>query len=518
MSSPSLETSQLGWAGSLTETKRSSSYWQILSSSLLIGGSSLVTACVSIVRNKIVAVFLGPAGVGLMGVLGSMTSLVWTLAAMGITTSGVREIAEAAGSGDQIRMARTATTLRQVVVRLGGLGALLLAVFSVPVSRVTFGDSDHAITIVVLSLVILASAVNEGQLARLQGFRRIGDLARASVASAALTLALTVPAVYVWREDAVVPLLVLASLGGVVSSWWYARRIPIAQISMKWREAMTEARPWLRLGLASMSSAVLAAAIAYVVRIVIARQLGFEAAGIFQAATTLSSVYCGFILSAMAADFLPRLSAVAEDDATCNRLVNEQVEVGLLLALPGICGTLAFSPLIVQLLYSPQFEPATDVLRWQVIGTLLRVASWPMGYMLLAKGRARLYFWTELSYNLLYLALIWIGVSLWGLPGAGIAFFGLYVYYCALMCVVTRRLSGFTWSPANRRLTVIAIPAVVCVFVSPMILSGPWQFIAAGAVTALAGLSSFRSLLMLPGNHGIRQALLDRLPQFARRT
>ena len=77
---------------------------------------------------------------------------------------------------------------------------------------------------------------------------------------------------------------------------------------------MEESRPLLRLGLATMSAAVMAAAIAYVVRVTIARHLGVEAAGVYHAATTLSAVYCGFILSAMGADLLPRVSSVATDD------------------------------------------------------------------------------------------------------------------------------------------------------------------------------------------------------------
>jgi len=94
------------------------SYGQILNSSVLIGGSSLLTNLAAILRNKFVAVFLGPAGIGLMGLLGSMTSMVGTLAGLGVTTSGVREIAEASGAGDHVRVARTVTTLRRIMLRL----------------------------------------------------------------------------------------------------------------------------------------------------------------------------------------------------------------------------------------------------------------------------------------------------------------------------------------------------------------------------------------------------------------
>jgi enterobacterial common antigen flippase len=475
------------------------SYRQIVSSSVLIGGSSLFTILATMLRTKLVAVILGPAGMGLIGLFSSITTVAGTLTGMGIATSGARQIAEATGAGEELRVARTVTAMRWIVVRLGVLGSVLLAIFSVPVSRATFATADFAAQVALLSAVIAVGAIADGQTALLQGLRRIGDMSRVAILGTAVSTVLTVPVLYFWRQDAVVPLLLVTSGAGLFASWWYARRVSIPPVSMKWRDAWAEVKPLLRLGLAAMSAALMAAAIAYVVRVEVVTFLGLEAAGIFQAATAMSSVYCGFILTTMGADFLPRISSVGNDDAQCNRLVNEQAEVGLLLAFPGICATLTFAPLIVPILYSGQFGPAADVLRWQVLGVFLRVASWPLGYLLLAKGKARLYFWTEASYNVLYAGLIWICVRRWGLPGAGIAFFGLYIYYTCLMCVVTRKLSGFAWSAANRRFSTIAVPTVAFVFLCPTVFPAPWHVFAATAATALAGVYARRTLLSLPG-------------------
>lgn len=477
----------------------------------MIGGSSLVVVLLTMLRTKVIALFLGPAGIGLMGLFSSMAGLVGTLTGMGVPTSGVRQIAEAAGAADEIRIARTVAAVRWIVIRLGLLWAALLAAFCVPMSYVTFGTADLAVQIALLSGVVAAGAIADGQTALLQGLRRIGDVAKVAILGTAASVVLTVPVVYFWRQDAVVALLLAASGAGLASSWWYARRVPLAHVSMTWRDALVEARPLVRLGLAAMSAALMVAAIAYVVRVVVVRYLGLEAAGIFQAATVVSSVYCGFILSAMGADFLPRVSAVSSNDAQCNRLVNEQAEVGLLLAFPGICATLAFAPWLVRLLYSGQFGLATEVLEWQVLGVFLRVASWPMGYLLLAKGNARLYFWTEASYNLLHVALIWICVQLWGLPGTGIAFFGLYLYYCALMYVVIRKLTGFAWSAPNQRLAAVAIPTVAFVFMCRMVFPAPWDVIAASAATTFSGLHSLRMLRSLPGRERLAGSVGDPL-------
>ena len=63
------------------------------------------------------------------------------------------------------------------------------------------------------------------------------------------------------------------------------------------------------------------------------------------------------------------------------------------------------------------------MLRWICLGMLLRVVSWPLGYLLMARGERKLYFWSELLSNACYIGLIWLGMSKFGLAGAGMAFF-----------------------------------------------------------------------------------------------
>ena len=150
------------------------------------------------------------------------------------------------------------------------------------------------------------------------------------------------------------------------------------------------------------------------------------------------------------------------------------------------------------------------MLRWQVLGVFLRVASWPMGYLLLARRRASLYFWTELSYNLVHVGLLWIGIRIWVLPGTGVAFFGLYVYYSVLMYFVTRRLSGFAWSAPNTRLALIATPTVAFIFAAPAVLPSPWHFIASGAVTA-AAVYSLRTLLSVSGHPHVPKSVAGQI-------
>src|SRR4051812_13416014 len=81
-------------------SKERSTYGEILKSTALIGGSTVVGIFFGIIRTKAMALLLGPAGVGLMGLYASIIDVAQSLAGMGVQSSGVRQIAEASGSGE----------------------------------------------------------------------------------------------------------------------------------------------------------------------------------------------------------------------------------------------------------------------------------------------------------------------------------------------------------------------------------------------------------------------------------
>src|SRR3954447_22211251 len=138
------------------------SYSQILKSSALIGSSTVVNLVIGIVRAKAMAVWLGPTGFGLMALYSSIIDLTSTISGMGLNSSGVRQIAEAVGTGDAKRIALTAVVLRRTAAVLGALGALFLIVFSYQVSVLTFGGDQHAESVKLLSSAVFFSCLFGG--------------------------------------------------------------------------------------------------------------------------------------------------------------------------------------------------------------------------------------------------------------------------------------------------------------------------------------------------------------------
>jgi PST family polysaccharide transporter len=146
-----------------------------------------------------------------------------------------------------------------------------------------------------------------------------------------------------------------------------------------------------------------------------------------------------------------------------------------------------------------------EILRWFCLGMMLRVASWPMGFILLAKGARRAFFWSELVTSGLQLGLVWIGVKYVGLKGAGIAFFGSYLFYWLLIYSIVRSLSGFRWSAENKRVGALFAVLVAAVFMAPYFLDSLVVALCGAVVTVGAGIFSLKKILTL--------VPLERMPQ-----
>lgn len=463
----------------------------------MVGGAQIVNILAGIFRLKALALLLGPAGMGLVGLYSTAAGLIGTITGMGIGSSGVRQISEAASAGDENTIACSINTLRRLSLASGGIGMFILLALCVPLSRLTFGDSQHALGMALMSLTLLFGGISAGQIALLQGLRQIRALASSQVLGGLFGTIASIALIYFLREDGVAPYLVAVSAFSILTSWWYARRIQVKPVRMSFRETLGESKALLGLGAAFMVSASLIAGVAYGSRIIILWELGKEAVGLYQATWTLSSLYVGLVLNAMAMDFYPRLTAVANDNEAVNRMVNEQTEMGLLIAIPGVLATITLAPWVLAVFYSREFLGAAEIIRWQIVGIALRVVSWPLGFVQLAKGKGTVFLVTESAASLLHIFLLIFGIKLFGLAGVGISFAMLYVCYSAGMLYVCRWLSDFQWSRQAKKILLSSCTLVALTFIAVSYLPEIWGMTCGMLLTVFATIVSLLGLQKL---------------------
>jgi antigen flippase len=194
---------------------------------------------------------------------------------------------------------------------------------------------------------------------------------------------------------------------------------------------------------------------------------------------------------------MPRLTASIKDHVESNRLVNEQTLIGILVAGPGVLATLTFAPLVISLLYSARFGGAVGVLRWICLGATFQVITWPMGFIIIAKGKRGFFIFSELAWTMVAIGLAWLCVSRYGVNGAGIAFFLSYVFHGVVTYPIVSYLTGFRWSAENIRQGAIFFLLIAGVFGSFYVLPLVWAA-SLGCVAALASaVYSIRMILKL---------------------
>jgi antigen flippase len=471
------------------------SYRHIVKSTTVLGGSSLINVALGVLRTKLLALQLGPAMFGTMGLYTAITAMIGGVASLGIGQSAVREIAAAAGTQDEIRIARTIRAYRRLVWVTGFAGLLMTLVLALPASSWTFGNFDHAWAIAALAVTVLFAEIQAGQNALLQGLRRIRELAAINITGAVWSTLLAVPIVLCFGERGIVPFLISVVAGQMAASWWYARKVRPLKVSITWRETWDQSRGMVQLGLAFVVTGLAASASVYVIRVTINRFVGAAGVGLYQAAFTVCSVYVGFVLQAMSGDYYPRLAGTGDDVARRNQLVNEQAEMAVLLAVPGLVAALVLSNLIIWVMYSNRFSEASAILRWQVLGLFGRIISWPMGFILLARADKKAFLWTEIAASVVHVGLVFAGIAYFGIPGAGAAFAVLYAFHVALIYGVVRRRHGYICRGATKGIIIAGVLMVGAAFGTTFIASPTWRLTLGMLVLAVAAFLSLRKML-----------------------
>jgi PST family polysaccharide transporter len=454
-------------------TDQATSYRRILKTSSIIGGASVINILIGLVRTKVLALLLGPAGVGLVSLYTGLMSTAATVATMGIGTVGTRQIAEAVAKEDTPALAVARRAMFWGALLLALAGALIVWTLRDVLAVRVLGGMEHAGVVGWLALGVALSVAGASQGALIQGMRRIGDIARLSVYGSLLSTVFGIGLLWQWGNAALWAFILVGPFVSFALGHAYVSRLPkIPNSSATVHEMAAQWKMLLRLGVPFMGAGLAGTLVQLWIRVTVNNELGLNAVGHFQAAWAISMQYIGFVLGAMGADYYPRLTGVINDKAAATRLVNEQTEIALLLSAPVFIAMLGLAPWVIHALYTPDFAPAVDVLRWQILGDVLKVASWPFGFVILAAGAGKTFFWTETAVLLLMGAMIAGLAASMGLKITGIAFLASYVAYLPLVYFLARRRIQFKWTAAVAKL--LAATFGLCILVAALSALTRW--------------------------------------------
>jgi len=478
-------------------TEQQSSYRQIFKATSLFGGVQVFNILIGIVRVKFVAVLLGAAGVGIIGLLNAPLELIGAITGLGIYISAVRDISAADGTENPSRLTRAIMILRRWAWITGMMGAVVTMALAPNLSQWSFGNKEYTWSFVWLAATMLLGSISHGQTAVLQGTRRLNALAKASVYGSLLGLITSIPLYYLYGNEGIVPAMVISAVTALLLSWYFVRKVKLEPVKMTFRETITSGMGMVKLGVSMTVAGLIASLSRYVLNAYISNNGGVEVVGLYNAGWGVISQYTAVVFAAMATDYFPRLSAIHYDNEKVQDLVRQQSETAVLILTPLLSLLIVMMPVVIRVLYTKEFMPMLTFANLTILGIHFKTLSWAMGYIYLAKSEGRLFLILEIISGSIILGLNLFCYHLYGLNGLGVSFIISYFLGILVSYYILRVKYQISFPLKQYARMIFTYSFVVLSFITSFMETELYRYIAGFAILALATVYSVYKLNQL---------------------
>jgi len=471
-----------------------SAYRQVFKATSLFGGVQVFQILIAVIRSKAAAVLLGPYGVGISGLLFTTLNFISELTGAGLDRSAVKDVSAALGQKDEQKIVKVLGVLRRLVWFTGLFGAVLTMALSPFLSQWAFDSNEFTIAFIWIGVAILLKQLASGNLAVLQGLRELRSLALANLIGSAVGLLIVIPLYYFFRINGIAPAILISFFMTFLFSRYYARKVALKPQKIAVKEAFSEGKEMVRLGVMMSISSMLMALGMFLTQLFVSNVGGVDEVGFYHAGVVIINSYVGMIFNAMSADYYPRLASIADDVTKLRETVLHQAVIALLLITPVVILFIIFAEIVVVLLYTKEFLPVVGFLIWAILGTIFKAVSFSMGYIFIAKGDAKIFMKTAVFFNVLLVLLNVAGYYYGGLAGMGISFLIYYFVHFMLVSIITKQAYSFYFPNRFYLLFVVCLFFTALSFLATFIEDSLWKYVALGATFLISALFSLKLL------------------------
>lgn len=418
---------------------------KLISAIFKTGLGSALNIAFGALAVKILALLVGPSGIGLFSLLRQIQQTGSGIASVGGYTALVQGIASRSGE-QRVRYVFTAAHFFAVGILLVSIA---MAVFAPQLTWMIYGSRDPQLISVLrwLAIPCAIGGISAFFTAILNGYGAIGDVAFVAVLSSAVAAAVAYPAGHLARQGHTVAFVALLSVSLAASAaygiWRSIHRGWLREhLAVRPEYCWDSARHFSSFALTTFAASMMTTGTGLVLRAMVLRRGGLAGAGILDAAWTVSMTYVLLLLSSFSTYYLPALSGMQARPEQ-HVLMRRLLRVSVIVMVPLISAMIILKPLLLTLLYTREFAPSLLVLRWMLIGDYIKVASWVLAMPMLAYADMRSFFWSEVIAKVVLIGLAAISVfGFSSVEGVGVAFLVSYVgYFAFTLLYVRKRLS-----------------------------------------------------------------------------
>ena len=396
---------------------------------VLNGVAQLVKAISTLFVNKIAVITLGPSALLFVGNLKSVLSILQQISGAGIYEGAVKYIS---GEYKDRPGLILQTCLSLMIIGLL-ISIALYFVFSNQLNALLqLSENESSVypwLFYGLLLSLLCFVLQTLMQSFFHGLKLYQIIVRSTLISSLLTLVLSVTLIYYFNTIGLILSVFIPSVSLLLIYLFHFRSsLSFGRVLFAKPFQFYIFKPILSFTLMSAVAAMIFPSVLIVIRSLLVEHVGIQLASYWEGYSRLSLFISSLAISSISLYYLPKL-VEANNGQGLLKVVFWGVKFLTIVAMPSLISILLLGSYIIPLLYSSSFLEAIFLLKWELLGTFLKLLSFSVSFIMIAKKLTTVFVISELISGLLFLGLSMFFIDKFGVVGASVAFAGTYFFY-----------------------------------------------------------------------------------------
>jgi PST family polysaccharide transporter len=426
----------------------------------LMSSTTIINLLLNTIKIKFIAIFIGPAGMGIFSLLRSIYNVFLSLGSIVTGGSVVKSIVELRTAGDieGLKLLQHLLVLTSII--LGSLSGLIVYCSSNFIALKIFNDISYSSNVRLMSFLLVFINLSLFWQSWLNGFREIKKIAKTRLLSNITITLVTVCIIYFLKHDGIIYAILILPLPAFFIARYLSKPLDKPK-TLLLRKSYNLISKILKLGFSLVLISLVFQGGIFLARSIITDYAGLVGTGIVFAAWSISMSYVEIFLNALGVDYYPELVECKDNNVKSNSLINSRLNFLLLIMFPLLLLLFIFSPVLITVIYSSDFNQASSILKYQLIGDVFKVITWIFGYVLIVQGYILFALFQQVIWTATYILIIKLGFVYFNLEITGIAFILSYLISSTMSYIFLLKKIGFTFSTENKILLLKILPVSI---------------------------------------------------------
>ncbi len=396
-----------------------------------------------LVVNKITALFIGPEGFAVYGQFKDFVALAISFCQLGTENGVIKYVSEQKENPEELKKIISTAFKVHLICALLLMSSVFL--FKETLNRLLFENASYGNYIFISTVSVVFIALQNLFLSILNGLQILKKFVLITIFTTIITAVISVLGVYFYKLDGLILTIAINHIIVFLMTLWIILKSNHISISIfKERFSLNYFKKLLHFSAMSLSGMLSLSLSLLFIRTHIMNTSGIENAGLWDAAWRISAMYLLFLTSSFKFYMLPTFSAIDNSKLKAEIFKIWRITFPVILLITG--GIYLLKDFWIPLLFSEEFITIGSILIFQLLGDIIKIHSWTLGNILMAKSQTKSFVAIQIAWAVLFSSLSYFLMNKYGLKGITMAYFFTCIVHFLLQNIAVKNI---LWFPKN---------------------------------------------------------------------